>query len=332
MIFKNHRFQIITLIVCLISSLSYFKSYAAVELEKKTIQHGGRTREYFIYVPSSYNENTPVQLLMIFHGGDGKAKSFARFTGFNKLSEKYGFISVYPQGINGHWNDGRESEKFKAQDKEIDDVAFVMALLEKLKSSYNIDKNQIFATGMSNGGVFCQRLAAEQSQHFAAVASVTAQIAEPLSKRFNPKEPISVLIMNGTQDPLAPYSGGEVQEPDLFPRLSRFRQKPSRGRVLSTDETIRLWLKHNQIITPPITEEIPDLDNDEVTVERKEWKNQSKKVSVVLYKINGGGHTWPGGKQYLPEKNIGKVCMDIQASEIIWDFFSKNKKGGKITM
>lgn len=331
MIFKSHYFKITAFIICLISFSCYFKNYAAADFEKKTIRYDGKTREYFIYVPSSYNGKEHAPLLMVFHGGGGKAENFARFTGFDNLSEKYGFISVYPEGIEGHWNDGRESEKFKAQDKEIDDIAFVIVLLEKLQSSYNIDKNQIFATGMSNGGVFCQRLAAEQPQHFAAVASVTAQIAEPLSKRFNPQEPISVLIMNGTRDPLMPYSGGEVKDPDFFPLLSRFRQKPSRGRVLSTDETIRLWLKHDQIATPPITDEMPDLDNDKVTVERKEWKNRDKGVSVVLYKINGGGHTWPGGKQYLPEKIIGKTCMDIQASEVIWDFFSKNKKQGSLT-
>ncbi|MCD4780237.1 MAG: prolyl oligopeptidase family serine peptidase [Candidatus Omnitrophica bacterium] len=326
MILKNKKLFIIVFFACLISLLYFPESYALANVEKKIIQHDRRIREYFIYTPPSYKENKSVPLLMVFHGGKGKAKKFARFTGFNNLSEKYGFIVAYPQGIDGHWNDGRQSERFKAHDKDIDDVGFVMALIENLKANFNIDQNKIFATGMSNGGIFCQRLAVEQSQHFTAIASVTAQMAESLAKRFNPQKPISVLIMNGTDDPLLPYSGGEVKDIAFFPRLPRLRRKPSRGRVLSTAATIDLWLKHNQILTHSTMKKMTDIDNDGVTVELKEWTNKRKGVSVVLYKIKSGGHTWPGGKQYLPERVIGKTCMDINASELIWDFFLSNAK------
>ena len=231
---------------------------------------------------------------------------------------------VYPQGINSHWNDGRANEKFNYQDQEIDDVAFVIDLLNELKSVYNIDKNKIYAVGMSNGGIFCQRLAAEQSQYFTAVASVAAQMAMPISRSFSPQVPISVLIMNGTEDFIVPYSGGEVKYITCFPSLSIFRKRPSKGNVISTDATIHLWLEHNQIYTSQTIEKIPDLDKDKVTVEINEWRSSQKGVSVVLYKIIRGGHTLPGGQQYLPENKIGKTCMDIEASEIIWEFF-RNK-------
>jgi len=294
-------------------------------MEHETIQNAGKIREYFIYVPSYYSREEPIPLLMVFHGAAGKVWRFGACTGFNDLSEKHGFISVYPKGLNDHWNDGRETEKFAQHDHEIDDIAFVVALIDELKSTYNIDKNKIFATGISNGGLFSQRLAVEQTHLFAAVASVAAQMAEPLSRSFNPQGPISVMIINGTEDPLVPYSGGELNNFELFPRFSRFIKKPSKGTVISTDANIRLWLEHNKIYNLPVIEKIPDIDNDGVTAERVAWIGRQKEVSVVLYKIIGGGHTWPGGKQYLPEKQIGKTCKDINASKIIWDFFSKIK-------
>lgn len=269
-------------------------------------------------------------MVMVFHGGGALAKRCANFTGFNDISEKHGFIAVYPQGINKHWNDGRRSEKFYEQDKKIDDVAFVAALLKNLKAEFNIDENRVYATGMSNGGIFCQRLAIEQSRRFAAVASVTAQIAQPLADS-KPGESVSVLIMNGTRDPFVPYGGGEVT-PVLFPGLARLtkRLRPGRGRVISTDATIRFWIKHNRIKSPAFTEKLPDIvTSDDASIERKVWFDTTTGLRVVLYKINGGGHTYPGHRQYLPRRIIGTTCQDINASEAIWQFFAKHSKNKK---
>ncbi|MFC1825153.1 alpha/beta hydrolase family esterase [Thermodesulfobacteriota bacterium] len=297
---------------------------AASEIMKKTIEHDGRSREYYMHVPSSYH-GMGVPLVLVFHGGGGTAERFARYTGFNEISEENGFIVVYPQGINSHWNDGRKSEKFRQQNLEVDDVAFIMELIKRLKKEYFIDDKRIFATGMSNGGFICQRLAIEKSHHFAAVASVTAQVSEPLVATFKPREKISVLIMNGTDDPLVPYGGGEIVL--NFPFLAKSQRQSKRGRVISTDKTIQLWIEHNRISSPPVIEQLPDVDkNDGSTVERSEWSDRREHVSVVLYKIIGGGHTYPGGFQYLPKRLIGTTCRDMDASEVIWKFFSKHGK------
>jgi polyhydroxybutyrate depolymerase len=222
---------------------------------KKTIKHDGELREYLVYVPSSMKGDEALPLVFAFHGGGGRTRLFADFTGFDKLAEKRRFLAVYPQGISGYWNDGRIVPNSASPEKEADDVGFVSALVESLEKEYPVDRQRIFAMGMSNGGAFCQRLAIELSHIFAAVASVTAQVPERLAKSFKPEQPISVLLMNGTSDPFVPYSGGEVVV-NLFPVLNAFRKPPTRGRVISTDDTIKLWLSHNKITAPPRVEKL----------------------------------------------------------------------------
>lgn len=313
-----------------------FLSRAERTTESRTMEHGGHTREYRLHVPAFYSVKEPVPLVFVFHGGGGKARGTEWFTGFSTLSEKHGFIVVYPQGIDKHWNDGRMNKAHLEQDSKVDDVSFIMALVAALKEEFSIDANRVFSTGISNGGFISQRLAVDCSETFAAVASVTAQMGVPLAARFNPQKQVSVMFMNGTDDPLCPYDGGEIKV-NLFPRLSRFRDVPSRGFIVSTDKAVKLWLDHNNLTGPPEVTRLPDLDpQDGATVERSVWSDQrssnqrsaqsdqSRNVSVVLYKIIGGGHTWPGGAQYLPVSTIGTTCHDIDATKIIWDFFSRH--------
>jgi len=227
---------------------------------------------------------------LVFHGGGGNAEQIAKFSGFNTLSEKHGFLAIYPQAIDKHWNDGRNSEKFREHDTRIHDVAWIKKLLGELKRTYSIDTRRVYATGISNGGIFSQRLAIELGQHFAAVASLTAQIAEPLAKT-NPTSPVSMLIINGTKDPFVPLEGGDVT-PYLFPRFRKLLRQSTRGKVISTEDTIAFWVRHNRIGGTGTVKKLPDIDTtDESTVERTEWIKEKPRVSVVLDKIIGGRHT-----------------------------------------
>jgi polyhydroxybutyrate depolymerase len=141
---------------------------------------------------------------------------------------------MYPQAIDNHWNDGRESKKFQEHDAKINEVSWIEKLIAELKRTYSVDKKRMYATGISNGGIFSRRLAIELGHHFAAVGSLTAQIARPLAKA-KPKNPVSVVIINGTQDSFVPYDSGEVT-PRLFPRLSKMMKQPSR--------TLPVWRKN----------------------------------------------------------------------------------------
>lgn len=298
------------------------------KLVEMTLPHQDMTREHILYLPSSYSKASQLPLLFVFHGGGGSAKKVAGKMGFKTLAEKNNFIAVYPSAIDRHWNDGRSSEVFKEHDAKIDDVDYILTLLENLKTAYSIDPDRIYATGFSNGAIFANRLAVEHSSHFAAIAPVIGSIAGPIADAFNPADPVSVLIMNGTDDPMVPYEGGQVKA-NWFPGLSKlFKRKiMNRGTVVSVAKSIQLWTSHNKIAVEPIITQLPDADtNDGATIEKQVWQHPHKPISVVLYKVIGGGHTFPGGKPYLPKRVVGETCRDINGAEIIWDFLSRHKK------
>lgn len=287
---------------------------------EKTIVHQGKERQYLIHVPSRYDHRSSVPLLFVFHGGAGHAKQIARFTGFNTLADQHTFVVAYPEAIDGHWNDGRIGEAFRDQDARMDDVDFVMQVLKEISKEYSIDPDRIFATGLSNGGIFCQRLAIEHSETFAAVATVIGSIAEPLADNFHPEKPVSILVMNGTADPLVPYSGGQIEV-----SFAKGWRRSERGKVVSTDRMIELWTKRDGIRSKPVEENLPDTDHDDdASAIKIKWSDPGNPVSVVLYKIVGGGHTYPGGFQYLPKAMVGSTCQDFDASEAIWEFFAQH--------
>ena len=290
------------------------------EIQKHTLEHDGKLREYLIS-NSKMDDSSELPLVFVFHGGRGNPKQIARHTQFVSLAKEYGFIVVFPAGIEKRWNDLRDAPHLKNKKKE-DDLGFILALLEKLKRDYPVDQKRVYATGISNGGFMSQMLAIKASEHFAAVASVTAQIPEPLDLE-KPSEPVGVMLINGTDDPFVPNEGGDIRV-SLRPKK---RKGQSRGKILSTDQTIQYWLEVNSIDSDPIHQTFEDRSKkDQSTAEKFEWSNPQSGNKVILIKINQGGHTWPGGNQYLPKSIIGPTNQDIDASRIIWEFFSTQSK------
>jgi polyhydroxybutyrate depolymerase len=236
--------------------------------------------------------------------------------GLNRLSDKEGFIVVYPDGIEKHWNDGRENVNYRAHREKIDDVGFISALIDHLAKQYHTDVKRVYATGVSNGAMMSFRLACELSEKISAVAPVAGSMPENMPSKCTPSRPIPVLMISHTEDPLVPWGGGEIRF-----GLRRF------GRVLSVGETVTFWATHNQCSSPPNITWGPDKDSKDGTRVRKESYHPCRESSeVVLYAIEGGGHTWPGGDQYLPEWIIGKTSRDIDANEVIWSFFKRHIK------
>lgn len=294
----------------------------------RSIPSDGQTREYILYLPESYDGKTEVPLIMVFHGGGGNSQQAMEYHQWNPLADRHGFIVCYPNAIDKHWNDGRDSTVFREQDSKVDDVAFVKKLLDNLYSEYRIDTNRVFSSGASNGGMFSQRLAIDCADRFAAIAPLISSIPEAMASRFQPCRPVSVLMINGTADPFVPYQGGDVRV-TMFPVLAKLKTPKSRGKVIPTDDAIRFWLKHDKLAGEPKVEALPDTDpNDGTTAIRKTWSDPDRKISVVLITVVGGGHTCPGLDQYLPERIIGKTSRDFDSTEAIWAFFSTH---GRIT-
>ncbi len=286
-----------------------------------SIEHGGQEREYRIHVPIELKKDAKVPLVVCLHGGGGTSLQVSGI-GLSKVADQHQFIVVYPGGINKHWNDGRASEKFREQDQQVDDVAFIKAVIEQVIEQHPIDEARVFVCGISNGGFMTQRMAIEAPELFAAAGVFVATIGKPLDERFEPKLPVSVMFMNGTADPLVPYEGGSLTI-NLFPSLRMRQQKPnSHGACISTDDAVAMWVERNKITTKPTVTQLADkVPDDGSQVELQLWKDGEQGTAVALYKVIGGGHTIPGGQQYLPESMIGKTNHDIDGLEVMWQFF-----------
>ena len=285
---------------------------------KGSILADGLVRTYLIHVPVSYDPDKPTPLVLALHGGGGNAEKTQKVTnnGFDKLSDKEGFIVVYPNGIEKNWNDGRGVRRYRAQRDKIDDVAFIAALIDQLAEEYNIDRTRVYATGISNGAMMCLRLACELSDKIAAVAPVVGAMPVNLTFSCRPSESVSLLFINGTDDPLVPWRGGSVR----FGRLSL-------GRVISVPETVALWASHDNCPAEPVLTEEPDTDpKDGTRIKRATYGPCQDDTEVVFYTVEDGGHAWPGGYPYASVRLIGKTSRDMDACQVIWEFFKKHRR------
>ncbi|HEY4230934.1 MAG TPA: PHB depolymerase family esterase [Thermoanaerobaculia bacterium] len=296
------------------SGAGLLASRPASAAEPRTLAAGGRTRVYRLYVPRSLPRDKPAALVLVFHGGEGEGATMERFVEFDALADREGFLVAYPDAVGKHWNDGREIAEFESFRDHVDDVAFVSALIDAIGKEHRIDPARVFATGISNGAIFSHYLAARLSTRIAAIAPVAGGIAEPFRSSFHADRPVSVLMMNGTEDPLVPYKGGGVR-------------RGSHGAVLDTDSAARVWAEANGCAKDARVETLPDTDpHDACRAKRSRWTGGHEGTEVVLYTFEGGGHTWPGGRQYAPEILVGRVCHDVDATQVIWDFFKAHPR------
>jgi polyhydroxybutyrate depolymerase len=272
--------------------------------EPRTLQAGGVTRRYFLYLPSTWRRGSPAALVLVFHGGGGRASGIAPHTGFSALAEREGFLVAYPQGLNGRWNDGRGYAATH------DDVGFVRALLDTLGRELAIDPRRVYATGISNGAMFAYRLACDLPGAFAAVAPVAGAMPADLAPACAHTEPVSVLAFQGTADPLMPYAGGGVAR--------------RRGRVLSAERSITFWATTSGCAAAPVTADEPDRVTDGTRVRRTAYGACREGRAVELYTIEGGGHTWPGGPPVGGA--VGRVTREIDATPLIWAFFAEHPR------
>lgn len=284
----------------------------------ETLRHEGVERTYHIHLPPGFSKDKPAPLVFALHGGGGEGRRFDQSTTQGTLTaaaDKRGVVLVFPEGINKQWCDGRTA-MLKTK-KTYDDVGFISEIIDTMVKNYNIDPTRVYATGISNGGFMSVRLAMDLSEKIAAVAPVTAQIPKALKDK-TPKLPISIMIVNGTKDPLVPFGGGHI-------RL--FRSGRSRGEILSTASTVDHFRRHNGCGKTADKSKLQDKNPDDGTnVEIEKYTDGKDGTEVVLVKVIGGGHTWPSGKQYLSPRLVGTVCRDINASEMILNFFLRHSR------
>ncbi|WP_273566885.1 alpha/beta hydrolase family esterase [Maribacter halichondriae] len=289
------------------------------EFNTKTIQHDGVERTYHMYLPSNFDESNDTPLVFALHGGGGTGTNFEDDVSAGTLTtaaESRGMILIMPNGIDKRWNDGRP--EIFGNDSMYDDVGFIAAIIDDMIQNYGVDANRVYVTGISNGGLMSIRLAMDLSNKITAIAPVTAQITTAIQSKV-PELPISIMIVNGEEDPLVPYNGGCI--------LGPFVPDCMRGEVLSTAASIEKFVDHNQCANPSETQPIIDtIPTDGTSVEISGHKGCEQGTEVVLVRVIGGGHTWPSGAQYLSPNLVGVVSKEINASEMILDFFLSHSR------
>jgi polyhydroxybutyrate depolymerase len=264
---------------------------------------GGISRTYVAHVPATLGASVPLVLSFHGHGSDGMQQ--ARLTDFDALSDRDGFIVVYPDGIHRGWNDGRP------QSAGADDIAFVRALIADFSRRYPIDRTRIYATGFSNGGTFTEYLGCVMTSTFAGLAPVSGSMPAADVGSCHPARPIPVLTIAGTGDPIMPYTGGEIRLLGV-----------DRGTVISAAATAAFWASNDRCARTPRRTVLPPIAaTDGTRVTQTSYSGCAPGTSVELDTIEGGGHAWPGGPQYAPKMFIGPASKQLDATKAIADFF-----------
>lgn len=278
-------------------------------LTKETTSHGGLERTYHLTQPT----NDVAPLVFVLHGGGGRGDLIARITGFDAWCQAHGFIGCFPDGIDKNWNDGRDLPERTASRENIDDVGFLTNLIDQIQ---NVDRERVYIVGASNGAMLGYRAAIEQPKAFAAIASVIGQLPIPFAYEHQPTVPMPVLFMLGTEDPICPFEGGTLTI-----------QREKAGQVMSAAESVDYWLQANQCAAIPDETLIAQRTDDQpMNVWRETYGGGLDDSEVVLYRVEGGGHTWPGGEQYAPEFLIGKTCRAFSATDHIGEFLLRHRR------
>ena len=277
-------------------------SQSAHASERRTLHLASGERSYLLRVPD--RQEHPAPLLLVFHGGGGRAQGIVRHTGFQDLPDVADLVIVYPEGLGGRWNDGR------SYGLPTDDVGFIRVLLDTLERELAIDQRRIFATGISNGAMFTYRLACDLPGVFAAIAPVAGALPTELSEHCAGAWPVSVIAFQGTEDPLMPYAGGGVAR--------------RRGWVLAAEQSVAFWAKLAACADQPAVLADPDRVADGTRVRRAAYEGCRPGIAVVLYTIEGGGHTWPGGP--AAGRRVGRVSRELDATRVMWDFFQRHSR------
>lgn len=260
--------------------------------------HDGITRTYSFYVPASYTPGNPVPLVIGLHGLSSSGADFAQYRDFRPIADTANFIMVHPDGSTlfgvRFWNYGN------VLGSDVDDVGFLEALIDTIAATHSINPQQVYCTGMSNGSFMAYALAC-QSNRFAALGAVTGSMSVDMYESCTPSRPIPVLHIHGTSDNTNPYTGTSGMQ--------------------AVEDVVRFWVNQNGCDTVPDIIPMANTNTgDGCTAERYLYSGGTDGHTVELFKVTGGGHSWPGSPMPGSSEN---TCMDFDARHEIWRFFSQ---------
>lgn len=276
---------------------------AAVSLHgnsRGSIVIDGHRRTYRLHVPMDYQQNKRLPLVLVLHGAFENSLIARWDSRMSQQSEKDGFVVAYPNAWFGTWNAGPCCGLSKV--KQVDDVAFVSALIDKLAQQFTVDPDRIYLAGVSNGAMLAYKVARKLSDKIAAIGTVEGCMypgSEGVSSH------VSVIAFHGTRDFVIPYDGGVGSWFGY-----KFKVPPVR-------DTIQFWALQNGCDQAPIRE-----SSGNVTKEL--YSNSEDATEVCLYTLTGGRHMWPGGRHALLTGNRSERILP--ATETMCAFFLSHPK------
>ncbi|MFK7730217.1 MAG: PHB depolymerase family esterase [Pseudomonadales bacterium] len=308
---------VLALAACSTTSAPRMTEFSA-GLSEHTLVSNGLVRTYQLYRPASADAAAPA--VFALHGSRGSGKEMRTLVGkgFETLADQYGFIVVYPDGVENHWNDCRASADYLANTRDINDPLFFEDLINELTNTQSIDRTQAFITGLSNGGHMAYRIALEKPDLFQAYAALIASLPEERNLDCGQsRQAVNMLIMNGTEDPINPFKGGMVT----------LGGNSSRGPVMSTRETALYWAGLAGHRRPPEETTFAEHDGNEATsISQKTWSSEGAHT-VSLITLHGSGHVFPVQGAKIPSKYaaiLGTAAGDINGAEEVVRFFRLN--------
>lgn len=293
-----------------------------------SMQHNGIERKYLLHVPEAYDGSEAWPLILNLHGAGVTRFGQMLESQMNPVADTAHFIVAYPEATLNPFPPLGEVPVWNAilNPDGVDDIDFLKQLIDTITTTYNIDLSRVYSAGKSQGGDLSYSLACQLPNKIAGVASVAGF---PALENFAPCAPdrqIPVLHIHGTADLVTPFNGGSGVLGE-FPTWT------------SVNDHLNTWINFNNCTMDSTVIDLPDLDtNDASTVSLIKYENCDKidlgdgmerNADVWLYRVNGGGHTWPGGpvEQIPPgfEAAFGTINRDFNASSAIWNFFNHSQ-------
>lgn len=271
--------------------------YGQPDLATDSLLVDGIYRTFHFTKPDAPRKNG--SLIFVLHGSGGDGRQMARATSaLEKRSATDNFIAVYPDAHKRFWNECRKGSNAEANLRDIDEVAFFNAMIDYFNKMYGIDDSRVFAVGTSGGGHMAYKLAMLNPSRIRAVTAIIANLPAGENMDCTPLHvPVPIMIVNGTEDTVNPYAGGQVRAGAFNP-----------GAVRSTEESFRYWARLAGYDGDPRKETLPDRDpKDGKTIERYTYHKKNR-PEVVLLKVIGGKHDYPN---------------DIDVHVEAWQFFKR---------
>jgi polyhydroxybutyrate depolymerase len=280
-IIKEKRFTGFVRISFMLLSVWWCVSVAVAQtpLINDSIMIDGRYRTFHYAEPSA--KARPNQLVFVLHGSGGSGRGIAgRAQRLQSIAEAENIMLVYPDGYRKFWNECRKAATSAANLENIDEGSFFRSMISYCAQRFGTDSNTVYAVGFSGGGHMAYKLALTMPEKFKAVTAVVANLPDSENMDcIESKLPVAVMIVNGTNDDVNPYNGGEVKVADV-----------KLGTVRSTSQTFRYWAALAGYSGEPKKELLPDSDHsDDASIERYSFSSPGR-PEVTLLKVLNGRH------------------------------------------